>query len=150
MSTKTKQTQSLSIIGQDVPNTLESIKAKLNELKLITDTPYKTTGVLTGLGDIKTMKDSESLIKAYASVKAKEKAYNDAADELGIKSYKQFSIDGATSEQWKSDINLRINIITVEDRKNKLQTAYDKAAKFLSEEDQRAIAMKEIAALLEE
>lgn len=147
------KTTAVSIVSQDVPNTLENIKAKLNELKLITDTPYKTTGVLTMAEqkiDIKTIKDVESLIKAYSSVRAREIAYNEAADDLGIKTYKQFSINGGTSKDWKHDIDLRIQIITVEDKKNKFQKAYDKMQKFLSEEEQRAIAMKEVEALLED
>jgi hypothetical protein len=145
-----KTNTEVSIVGQDVPTVLDTIKEKLNSLKAITDTPYKTSGNLTGIGDIKTLKDIGSLIKSYASVKAKENAYNAAADDLGIKNYPLFSLDGGTAAQWKHDIDLRIQIITVEDKKNKYQKAYDTMQKFLSEEEQKAIVMKEMASLLED
>jgi hypothetical protein len=105
---------------------------------------YKTTGNLDGFGDIKQETKLENLIRAFSSVKGREKAYDDAAKDLGLTTYPQFSISGGTAADWKQDIVLRIDIITHKDKLDKLNDYKEKMSKFLSAEDQKTMLLKEM------
>lgn len=143
-----KNNTELALVSKDVPNVLELLDKEIAGLKKIADSIYKTTGALTGFGDIKQEMKLENLIRAFSMVKGKENAYNEAAKELGLTTYPQFSIDGGTSADWKQDILLRIEIITHKDKLDKLNAYKEKMSKFLSEEDQKAMLMKEMAEFL--
>ena len=129
---------------EDVPQVLSLLDQEIGKLKTISDSVYKTTGILEGFGDIKTETKLENLIRAFSSVKGRENAYNDAAKDLGLSTYPQFSISGGTAADWKQDILLRINIITHKDKFDKLTEYKDKMSKFLSAEDQKAMLLKEM------
>lgn len=134
-----------------VPSVMNVLDEKLNALKKITDQPYKTTGMLDCGGqriDIKTETNIENLQKAFSSVLGRKKLYDEAGEVLGIKTFKVFEVSGGTMEDWKSDIQIRLAVLQYENRKKKLQTAKEKMAKFMSEEDQKALVMKEVIALL--
>lgn len=89
-----------------------------------------------------------TLIKMAASIISRERAYNDAASALGLQTFPQFKVNGNHKEEWLKDIKLQIAIITNSDTINKLKTFKDKAAKFLSEEDQKAILFAEMKTFL--
>lgn len=143
-----KKTTAVTLRGKDVPDILSLLEKELKSLKAITETPYLTTGNLEGFGDIKNETKVENLIRAFSMVRGKEDAYHKAGRELGFDSYPGFSISGGNAEQWKQDIQLRVAIIQHDDRKKKLQEYKDRVSKFLSEEDQKTILLKEMASFL--
>jgi len=147
MATK-NQTNSLALVDTSVPDIIKKLEEEIKKLAHITDTVYKTTGNLEGFGDIKKETLVGNLIRAYSIVLAKETAYNNAAESLGLEQYPAFEISGGNSEAWKEDITLRIAIIEHKDKLDKLKGFKDRMAKFLSEEDQKTILLREMQAFL--
>lgn len=132
----------------DVPSIIQVLDARLNSMKHITESKYRTSGTLDGIGDIKKETKIENLIRAYASIIAREEVYNRAAIELGITTYPTFEANGSSSEDWKRDIKLRIDIINQKETADKLTEYKDKMSKFLSAEDQKNMLMTEMASFL--
>ena len=147
MSNKKKNEVALSSNTLSVPAVLERLNAEVAKLKHISDSVYKTSGTLTGFGDLKNETKIENLVRAFSMVRGKENAYNDAAKELELKQYPQFTVDGGTAADWKQDILLRINILEHKDKLDKLNAYKEKMSQFLSAEDQKAIVLKEMAEL---
>ena len=147
MSSKKKNEVALLSSTLSVPDVLERLNAEVAKLKHISDSVYKTSGTLTGFGDLKAETKIENLVKAFSMVRGKENAYNDAAKELELKQYPQFTVDGGTAADWKQDILLRINILEHKDKLDKLNAYKEKMSQFLSVEDQKAIVLKEMAEL---
>lgn len=148
MSKKTKESTALALVGTSVPDVLTVLSEKLKELKAITECNYKTSGSLEGFGDIKSETKVENLIRAFSSIRGREKAYNEAAQELGLETYPVFNVSGGNAADWKQDILLRKAVIEHDDTKKKLETLAEKAKKFLSEKDQYQIFLKEAGAML--
>ena len=145
---KKAKTTDVALIS-DVPSVLDKLNAEISSLKKIEESVYKTTGKVDGLGiDIKTELKVDNLIKAFSSISGRAKAYGEAAQELGQKSVPQFTVGGGTVDEWKSDIMLRIDIINHKEKLDKLKGFKDKMSKFLSEEDQKAILLKEMGEYL--
>lgn len=141
-----KATTALMVKGQDVPSVLTILEEKIASLKHITDTVYKTTGNLEGFGtNIQKEMKVENLIRAFGSVMARSEVYNGAAKALGQKTYPAFEVSGGDMEAWKHDIILRINIINHQETLDKLNGYKEKMSKFLSEEDQKSMLLKEMA-----
>jgi len=140
MSEKTE----VALIDAGVPQVLQLLNDKIASLKHIEETVYKTTGNLEGFGDLTKETKLENLIRAYSSVFLREKHYNEAAADLGLKRYPAFSISGGNTKQWKHDIELRINIITHKESLDKLNGYKEKMSKFMSEAEQKAILIQEM------
>ncbi len=132
----------------NVPEVLQVLEERIKNLKKIEDQVYKTSGVMEGFGDLKKETKIENLIRAFSMVRGKHNAYNEAADDLGLKSAPQFSWCGGTVEDWKQDIKLRIETINYQDTLNKLKEYKDKMSRFLSEEDQKKMLLSEMSAFL--
>jgi len=134
---------------QNIPDVLTKIDQKLADLKKVTDSVYKTSGALgNGFGDIKTEMKIQNLIGLYSSICAKEKAYEQAAKDLELNPYPEFSVNGFTSSDCKEDIKLRINILSHQEQLDKLNKAKELVSKFLSEEDQKRIALEQLKDIL--
>ena len=135
--------------GMDVPSVLQKLDEEISSLKTIVETPYKTTGNLENFGDITKETKVENLIRAMSMVSGKEDAYNKAAVRLGLgAAYPSFSVSGGTAADWEQDIKLRIAIVQQDDKFKKLTKFKESMAKFLSEEDQKAMVVAELAAYL--
>jgi hypothetical protein len=132
----------------DVPSLIVLLENELKSIKEVTESNYRTSGILEGVGDIKIMTDLSSLVKAYASVIVREKAYFDATNELGLDEVPAFVLSGGSKNDWKEDISLRIKIITHETRKKELEALISEVRGFLSVEDQKALTMAKIEKLL--
>ena len=143
---KNKQT-AVSLVGTDVPTMLSAIAQKIKNHNKVNDTVYKTTGQLEGFKDITVETSIAKLICAFSMVYNKEKAYDETAGILGLSTYPAFSISGGNTSAWEHDIKLRIAIISQSETLAKLKAAQDKLSKFLTEEDQKAAVMKELAGL---
>lgn len=131
-----------------VPDVITVLDDKLKALKHVTDTKYRTSGVLDGIGDIKSETKIDALIRALGSVMAREDVYNRAAEELGLTTYPAFQINGCSVADWKHDIRFRIDVINHKETADKLKEYRDKMSKFLSEQDQKNMLMNEMANFL--
>lgn len=131
-----------------VPDVITVLDEKLKALKHVTDTKYRTSGVLDGIGDIKSETKIDALIRALGSVMAREEIYNRAAEELGLTTYPSFQINGCSVADWKHDIRFRIDVINHKETADKLKEYRDKMSKFLSEQDQKNMLMNEMANFL--
>lgn len=141
-----KATTALMVKGQDVPSVLQILEEKIASLKHITDTVYKTTGNLEGFStNIQKEMKVENLIRAFGSVMARSEVYMSSAKALGQKTFPAFEVSGGDMEAWKHDIILRINIINHQETLDKLNGYKEKMSKFLSEEDQKSMLLKEMA-----
>ncbi len=134
------------ITMDNVPNVIDTLNKKIESLKEVTGAEWKTSGTLEGFGDIKKVTNVETLIKAYASVNGMCNAYNNSITELELGSTETpvFTVNGGTKEAWKHDIKLQINIINYKETLDTLNGFKSEMAKFLSEEDQKAILMKKL------
>lgn len=148
MATKKETGVATLTVESSVPSVLSTLDAKISSLKKVVDTPYKTTGNLDGFGDIKQETKIENLIRANSMVRSKAAAYADSIVDLDLGSAPAFSISGGDVEAWKQDIKLRIAIIQHKETYDKLTAYKEKMSKFLSEADQKAILMDEMAAFI--
>jgi hypothetical protein len=137
----------IATVGQDVPQVIELLEAKLKTMDDVRESKYITNGVLDK-HDIKTETKIEELIKCFASVLAREEIYNKSAEVLGIETYPTFDICGGNVEHWKHDIQLRIKVINQKDTVEKLEYFKSKMSEFLSKEDQKNMLMKEMESFL--
>lgn len=129
---------------------LEKLDAEIKKLKHIEETPWKTTGNVTGF-PVNIQKETliPNLIRMGSVVKAKEEAYNKYAEsDLNLSRYPSFEDNGATAEGITSDISLRIAIIEQKERMDKLKEYKDKMSKFLSEAEQKANLIKDMEKFL--
>lgn len=128
-----------------IPDIILALDAKAKQFEFIKDSKYRTSGNLEGFGgDIKTEKLIPNLIRAYSFVLAKATAYENAAKDLGLTEYPVFEVGGGCIEDWKADILLRKAIIEQKENSDKLQAFREKAAKFMSEADQKAMFIEEM------
>ena len=144
----TKKTSNAIAKTGDVASVINVLDAKIKSLDHISDSKYKTSGKLDGFGDLKTETKIDNLIKAYSSIKGRETAYNNAAEDMGLTTYPQFEVNGSTADEWKSDIMLRIAIINHKDTLDKLTAYKEKMQQFMSKEEQKAVLMAEMAGFL--
>lgn len=148
-TTKVDATTELAVGSQfSVPDVITALDEKLKALKHVTDTKYRTSGVLDGIGDIKSETKIDALIKALGSVMAREEIYNKAAVELELTTYPTFQINGCSVADWRHDIRFRIDVINHKETADKLKDYRDKMSKFLSEQDQKNMLMDEMANFL--
>ena len=152
MGTKTKKeatsTSTAVALSMEVPSVIAALEAKIKALDHITDSKYRTGGNLDGFGDLKKETNIGNLIKAFSSIRGREKAYNDAAEEMGLTTFPVFEANGSNAEDWKQDILLRIAIINHKDTLDKLTEYRNKMKEFLSKEDQKAILFAEMEAFM--
>lgn len=141
-----KETPSLEVAIRSggIPDILAALDAKAKQFEFIKDSKYRTSGNLEQFGDIKNEKLIPNLIRAYSFVLAKANAYEAAAKDLGLTEYPIFEVGGGSVEDWKSDILLRKAIIEQKENSDKVQAFREKAAKFMSEADQKAMFVKEM------
>lgn len=141
MSNKVKTTpkQELAVIKREdsMMDILRRFDIAIKEQDELINKPFVTTGELEGFGKLKDQTDVPTLIKAYGSVMAREEIYSAAAKELGIESIPEFIISGGTREQWKQDIQLRINIVQKEENLKVLKSLREEAKGFISKEEQK-------------
>jgi hypothetical protein len=79
---------------------------------------------------------------------AKSHWYDEAANLVGITTYPPFTEGGGTKEDWIADVKLRGQIIEHKETHDKLKEAENIMSKFLSEADQREMALKQVVDLL--
>lgn len=138
------------VLGDDltVPSVIEKLDEKLDSLKHITETKYRTSGVIEGVTDIKKETSIETLVRGLASIMVRKESYDRAAKELGLTTYPQYQIGGCSLEDWTHDIKFRIDVLTHKETTDKLKEYRDKMSKFLSEQDQKQMLLNEMSSFL--
>ena len=148
MSTKTKPDATLAVatISTDTPITsvVALLEEKLSKLKSIETSSFKAGTNLDAFGNIQSITDIKTLIKAFSYVTKKKAAYDEAAEALGMDNYPVFDQDGYSAEAWQEDIKLRIAIINHKETYDTLKGLKEQASKFLTESDQKAILFEKI------
>lgn len=130
-----------------VPEFLTALNQKISRMKHIADSVYKTNGkVRTASGemDIKTQTNPTELVKAFSGILVRAKSMEDAYEALGITNYPVVKIDGGTVEEWKSDIQLRIEIIEQKDQLDELNALKKEAEELMDKEDRKALLLKKM------
>jgi hypothetical protein len=144
--TARKNEVALTFTSNQVPDMIKVLEDKLAAFDGISESNYRTSGQIDGLGDIKTMTDLSSLIRANGMIMQSEEYYNQSAQAMGLDKYPQFSYKGNTAEDWKKDIKLRYDLINQKETIDKLNHFKSKLETFLSEEDKKNMLLKEMEA----
>lgn len=133
-----------------IPDVLAALEKEFKELKTIQETAYKTNGEAgSGFTNLQQETNIENLIRLGSVIKAKEKYYVEYAENtLGMSKYPAFQHNGFPSSAWDEDIKLKMAIIQHKERYDLLSSLKQKAEKFLSEEDQKAMLMQELSKAL--
>lgn len=131
-----------------IPDILGALEQEFKDLKRVAETPYQTQGQLDGFGNIKDEKNIGNLIKAYSSVVGRSEAYDKAQVALGVKDAPEFQLNGGTVEAWKHDIQLRIQVITQDERFNQLKEFKKQAEELMDKEDKKKLLLDNLGKFL--
>ncbi len=146
MSKEPKKAESKSVAIISTNSSLERLKNELASLTKISETPYKTDGKIDGIpSNIQQETNIANLIKMYGSVKERARAYKESAEELQINTFPQFNLNGNTLESYKHDIQLKIAIITIDERRKQLEGLVKEGEEFLTKEDKYEAYLKRLA-----
>jgi hypothetical protein len=137
---------------KDVPAMLEAVNKQIAAIKGNMPDKTKTTVALTGFGKIDEINTVESLIKAASTVMAKEKAYNEAAAVVMFEGMKvpAFTINGADSASWLSDIKYRVGIVANQEKLTKLMQIQKTLESNLSAKAKLAKDLADIQMMIED
>lgn len=138
----------IGLSGKTVPEQLAIIAAAMSKLQSVKESSYKTNMQSAEFGDLKACTDIKQLIQSGSIILAKETAYNNFANALGLQTVPAFSVGGGSVNDWIQDIKLRIAVISEKDVREKLQKAHDKLSQFLTDAERRKQAEQEIADLV--
>lgn len=130
--------KALAVVPQDVFEGINIVNKEIDSLKHITDSVYKTNGNIPGFAtSIHNESKIDELIKMYSSVAGREVAYNNAAEELLGKeaTYPVFKLNGYTSNDFKADIKLRIDIINHKTKLDELQAIKKEFTELMDKQD---------------
>ena len=138
------------VISPAVPDALELLRNELKDLKVITESSYKTKGPIDGFpNSIAEEKNIENLVKMCASVNGMANAYDNATDTLAKKlngdfSTPVFKLSGYTKDAIIDDIVLKIRINSISERKAELEALIKEGEQFLTKEDQYKMYLQKI------
>lgn len=127
VATKAATIDALVNMGQDgIPKLLEEVNKKINSLKGGNSENESTKGTqLPSFGEIAKIDKVTTLIQAVSSVRARQKAYAEAAKELDASTTKfPFKLAGFSADTWVNDIKARYSILANKaelDRLNKIK-----------------------------
>lgn len=130
-----------------VPDLLKVLADQLASLKKIETTAFKCPSSLEGVGNIQTEMKVENLIRAMGSVVAREQAYQAGVEKLGLKTVPVFNLNGGSVEDWRHDIDLRIQIITQAEKTKELTDLQNELNQLLDKEDRKAILFGKMEAM---
>ena len=123
---------------------IELINAQIEALKFIRTTAFKTSGKYEGR-DIKQITDVSELIDVHSSIRARVEAYNQSAQELGVKKYKSKTFDNGTLEDWTADIKLQLQVIEYDATLKELEGFKKEYEELMDKQDRMALLNQKIA-----
>ena len=132
------------------------VEAALNKLNTIAETQYYTQDKSLELGGqsimIQNCTDVQQLLKLDASVNARANAYNTAVqDKISkglIQSAPVYTEANVTPENIVKDVDLRLQILSQAETREKLQKTMDGYKKYVTREENIALLDKEFASLV--
>lgn len=142
----TKSTSKLEVMAPtNTAELLKKFEGEIKKLERIDSAPWKTSGKIPGFStNLKEETSIPQLIKMYSSVKGRENAYNEAAEDLGSTTYPTFDFrenGDKTGEgnaiSVKEDVQLRIDILEQKGKLDQLKALRDEAKTFLTKEEQK-------------
>lgn len=132
---------------------LELLNDQLSQINNVTDKSFQTSGLFkynptyngssSGI-NIHNSKDLDQLLYIGAFLKAKKESYDSYAKSLGLETFPVFRWQNYSYDQWDNDLKIRITVISAYDQKKKITDAKQKLERFLTEEDQLAMTLKEL------
>ncbi|MGV8171721.1 MAG: hypothetical protein ACP5OA_03450 [Candidatus Woesearchaeota archaeon] len=122
---------------------LEMTRAELETLEKAKQSTMKTSGKFSwrnnksdsDIVDIFKCESIAKLVDILGVIRLRTLCYNEAAQDLQLKSYPQLEWCGYIYDAWKEDIKIRINVLAYEDRRKKLQETVERLSKYMTEED---------------
>jgi hypothetical protein len=148
---KASTSTEVAVMGQgDIPKMLDMVNDQIKKIKGgLPDQPH-TDKELPGFGKVANIKTVDDLIKAASMVRAKEKAYNEAAKEIIPEGMKKpvFKLQGITAGRWIEDISARVIVVGNKEQLDKLIKVKKKLEENLSAESKLARDLVEIQSIL--
>jgi hypothetical protein len=143
------KTNAVALNVPSVMDGIEVLNTKIESLKHIQESVYKTTGKIGGFNNnIKDEMNIAELIKMGSSVQAREDHYNSyAMKALKLKTFPVFKLDGHTLEEITADITLRIAILENKERLDNLNELKKEYTELMDKEDRKAILAAKLAQL---
>jgi hypothetical protein len=131
-----KKNNKTNLPAINTPDILSLLKDELKSLQAISTTQYKTSGKVEGFpNSIDSETKIENLVRMWASIQGRAKAYTEAQLDLDIKSLPVFKMSDSLPEDFKHDIQLKIKILTHAERKAELEALVKEGESFLTTED---------------
>lgn len=134
-----------------VPAMLEKIKTEKSKLRDLDKTNWKTNKNFSGVNiSPESGVKIEILVEALGRLDSQEQNYDNACANAQYKSHLPaklpvFKVGGFTAEDWRHDLLFAIDIITQDEQRKRLQKYEEKLSKFVTEEQQLAMILKEMA-----
>ncbi len=131
--------------NDNILTSLDLLKKELSSLKTITESSYKTEGIISGTSiEIQKETQIDVLISLSSSVRARQNAYNEEINHLGLNEAPVFTIGNYTPDAIIHDVKLRLAVLKHTDRKKKLESLLEKGESFLTKEHQFELFQREI------
>jgi len=127
---------------------LERIREEKKKLKTIEAMPLQTNGRFrfnpngSREFNIHTTKELGLLIKVAGFLEVRKNAYETGAEILKISLYPPFTWDSYSYEAWMTDLTVRASILSMEDRRKKLDNMETKLSGYITKEDKLAMDLK--------
>lgn len=143
MSKKKSSNLGVAVITDSVPDAITALRKELQGLRQIAETQYKTgtSGKVEGFTSaIQDETSIDTLTKMHSCAYGKAKAYDASQARLadlmeGKFTGPVFKMNGASLEDIEQDIVLRIKVLSISQRKEKLEKLISEAEQFLTDTD---------------
>lgn len=137
---------------KDLLKVVEEKKKKINKAekpKWLTNCSFSFNPeyASTARVNLQVTSDINILVEIFAYVLEKREFYYKSASELGIKN-PEFKWMGFTTDEWKSDIQTRIDKIQISKERQELEVLEQRLNKLVTPEERARIELQEIESLL--
>ena len=140
-----KHNEETAVAVVSIHDGIEAVNTQIKKLKHITESVYKTNGVMKGFPvNLCEQTDKGTLVTMLSSAQYKEKAYQEAADSLGFKTTPVFKCDGYAVSDWFEDIKLRFAIIDNKQTLDSLNTMKREWEELMDKEDKKTLLIKKM------
>lgn len=152
MSTEKKESvvSTALVTPVDALTGIEVLKEAKAKLKEVAEKVYKTNGKVEGCSVTSTIMEEKNignLIKMLASVMARKRDYDLAADELGLgEGYPVFSLGGNSVADYTADIKLRIAVINNQETLDEIEELTKSYEAIMDKSDKERLLAKRLAA----
>jgi hypothetical protein len=136
----------------DAAQTIQTIDAKLEQLRLVFNTNFRTNGDTKTSANPGGMKINQIttvglLIAIMAEILAKKEAYDRGAEFLGLNQFPSFIWQGYGLDSWTFDIKLRIAQIEQSKNESELVAIKTDLQEFMTKEDRLALLTERLSKL---